>query len=70
MTFQFLTVIMFQSSKANDGFVDQTEFKTNCSYTFGSLLFDDLAIRVIDRYVDNVRPLLFKSKMRLFAGDP
>ena len=60
MTFQFLTVhvTMFQSSKANDGFVDQKEFKTNSTYTFDSLLFDDLAVRVIDLYVDNVRPLL------------
>ena len=58
MTFQFLTVTMFQSSKANDGFVDQKEFKTNSRYTFDSLLFDELAVRVIDPYVDNVRPLL------------
>ena len=57
-TFQFLTVTMFQSSKANDGFVDQKEFKTNSTYTFDSLLFDDLAVRVIDLYIDNVRPLL------------
>ena len=58
MTFQFLTVTMFQSSKANDGFVDQKEFKTNSTYTFDSLLFHDLAVRVIDLYIDNVRALL------------
>ena len=58
MTFQFLTVTMFQSTKANDGFVDRKEFKTNSSYTFDSLLFNDLAVRVIDPYIDNVRPLL------------
>ena len=58
MTFQFLTVTKFQSSKASDGFVDQKEFKTNSTYTFDSLLFDDLAVRVIDLYVDNVSPLL------------
>ena len=43
MTFQFLTVAMFQSSKANDGFVDQKEFKPNSTYTFDRLLLDDLA---------------------------
>ena len=56
MTFQFLTVTMFQSSKANDGFVDQKEFKTNSTYTFDSLLFDDLAVRVIDLYVECETP--------------
>ena len=49
---------MLPSSKANNGFVDQTEFETNSTYTFDSLLFDDLAVRVIDLYVDNVRTLL------------
>ena len=56
ITFQFLTVTMFQSSKANDGFVDQKEFKTNSTYAFDSPLFYDLAVRVIDLYVENVRP--------------
>ena len=58
MTFQLLIVAMFQSSKANDAFVDQKEFKPNSIYTFDSLLFDDLAVRVIDLYLDNVKPLL------------
>ena len=47
MTFQFLSVTcMFQSSNVNDSFVDQKEFKTKSTYTFDSLLFDDLTVRV------------------------
>ena len=38
MTFQHLTVSMFENSKANNGFIDQKEFKTNLSYTFDSCL--------------------------------
>ena len=47
MTFQHLTVSMFQNSKANNGFIDQKEFKTNLSYTFDSLVLDDLPTTVI-----------------------
>ena len=38
MTFQHLTVSMFDDSKANNGFIDQKEFKTNLSHTL-TLLF-------------------------------
>ena len=58
MTFQHLTVSMFENSKANNGFIDQKEFKTNLSYTFDSLVLDDLPTRVIALYVEHVRPLL------------
>ena len=58
MTFQHLTVSMFENSKANDGFIDQKEFKTNLIYTFDSLVLDDLPTRVIAFYVKHVRPLL------------
>ena len=58
MTFQYLTVSMFENSKANNGFIDQKEFKTNLSYTFDSLVLDDLPTRVIALDVEHVRPLL------------
>ena len=58
MTFQHLTVSMFDNSKVNNGFIDQKEFKTNLSYTFDSLVLDDLPARVIALYVEHVRPLL------------
>ena len=38
MTFQHLTLSMFENSKANNGFIVQKEFKTNLSYTFDSLV--------------------------------
>ena len=40
MTYQYLTVTVFENSKTCDGFVDQTEFKTAHQYTSDSLLFD------------------------------
>ena len=58
MTFQHLTVSMFENSKANNGFIDQKESKTNLSYTFDSLVLDALPTRVIALYVEHVRPLL------------
>ena len=58
MTFQYLTVSMFEASKLNEGFIDQKEFKTNVTFTFDSLLFDELSTRVVDLYINSVRPLL------------
>ena len=58
MTFQHLTVSMFENSKANNGFIDRKEFNTNLSYTFDSLVLDALPTRVIALYVEHVRPLL------------
>ena len=58
MTFQHLTVSMFENSQANNGFIDQKEFKTNLSYTFDSLVLDNLPTRVIALYVEHARPLL------------
>ena len=38
MAFQYLTVSMSENSKANNGFIDQKQFKTNLRYTFDSLV--------------------------------
>ena len=56
-TVQHLTVSLFENSEANNGFIDQKEFKINLSYTFDSLVLDDLPTRVIALYVEHVRPL-------------
>ena len=58
MTYQYLTVTMFEKSKENNGFVDQTEFKTAQQYTFDSLIFDETSTRILDDYVLYVRHLL------------
>ena len=58
MTYQYLTLSMFEKSKESDGFVDQTEFKTAQQYTFDSLIFDETSTRIIDEYIVNIRPLL------------
>ena len=49
---------MFENSKADNGVIDQKEFKTNLSYSFVSIVLDDLPTRVIALYVEHVRPLL------------
>ena len=58
MTYQYLTVEMFEKSKKDGGFIDQRNFKTEKTFMFDSVLFDDKAIRVLDLYLDHVRPLL------------
>ena len=58
MTYQYLTVPMFNNSKKNGGFVDQTEFKTALHYNFDSLLFDSNSTEIVDDYINFVRPLL------------
>ena len=58
MTFQYLTVPMLEASKLNEGFIDQKEFKTSVTFTFDSLLFDELSTRVVNLYINSVRPLL------------
>ena len=58
MTYQYLTVPMFNNSKKNGGFVDQTELKTAIHYNFDSLLFDNSSTEIVDDYITFVRALL------------
>ena len=58
MTYQFLTVEMFQDAKQCDGFVDQKKFKTADSYSFDSFKLDSTSIKVVDQYVKHIRPLI------------
>ncbi len=58
MTYQHLTVTMFENAKANGGMVDETIFKTAQRYGFNSLYFDEISLGIVDDYVKLVRPLL------------
>ena len=58
MTYQFLTVEMFQDAKQCDEFVDQKKFKTADSYSFDSFKLDSTSIKVVDQYVKHIRPLI------------
>ena len=57
MSVQFLTTQMMDLAKDNDGFVDQTQFKTSDVYIFDSLKFTKGAIDVLDSYINVIRPL-------------
>lgn len=58
MTYQYLTVSMVQKAKENDGFIEQTEFKTAAKYIFDTLIITDDVMYGLDQYIDNIRPLL------------
>ena len=58
MTFQYLTFAMIIKAKTNNGFIDQTEFKTANKYSFDTLIMTDDVLTVLEFYVDFVRPLL------------
>ena len=58
MSFQFLTVQMINKARMNNGFIDQTEFKTASKYLFDTLILTDDVIQMIDLYLEHVRPRL------------
>ena len=60
MTYQFLTVRMFQAIDSN-GFIDQTMFKTKDKYGFDSLIFSKEVIDIVNGYVKCIRPRLNPS---------
>jgi hypothetical protein len=49
MTYQHLTVRMFESAKTNAGMVDQTIFKTAQRYGFNSLYFDEISLEILKK---------------------
>ena len=57
MTYQNLTITMIKSIKDN-GIIDQTVFKTNQKYGFDSLMFSFEVLKLINCYIDSVRPRL------------
>ena len=50
MTYQFLTVHMFEEGKKNDGYIDQRLFKTADRYVFDSIVLDNTCIAILDGY--------------------
>ena len=57
MTYQYLTVDMFDNAKSNNGFIDQKKFKTATTYGFDSLTLEKNTIKIIDDYISYIRPL-------------
>ena len=58
MTFQYITLQMVEVARISGGFIDQTEFKTAATYTFGTLIISEEVIKVLYCYIFHVRPLL------------
>ena len=58
MTYQYLTVDMVETAKANGGFIDQKKFKTAARFGFDTLCLTDTSLQVLDAYISHVRPLL------------
>lgn len=61
MTYQHLTIRMFESAKKNQGMVDQKIFKTAKKYGFDSVYLDEDTIEMLNKYITYVRPLLAPS---------
>ena len=57
MTYQYLTVDMFDNAKRNNGFIDQKKFKTATTYGFDSVTLEKTTINIIDDYISYIRPL-------------
>ena len=57
MTYQYLTVDMFDNAKRNNGFIDQKKFETATTYGFASLTLEKITIKTIDDYITYTRPL-------------
>ena len=58
MTYQHLTLRVFESAKRNEGMVDQKIFKTAKRYGFDSVYFDECSMDMIEKYLRFIRPLL------------
>ena len=56
MTYQYLTVDMFDNAKRNNAFIDQKKLKTATTYAFVSLTLEKDTIKVIDDYITYIRP--------------
>ena len=59
MSFQFLTVQMINKARTNNGFINQTEFKTASKYLFDTLILTDEN----DRLVSGTRSASFTTDM-------
>ena len=57
MSLQYLTMEMLDAAVDNDGFVDQTKFKTKDQFVFDTLKFSKEALEVVESYRKRIRPL-------------
>ena len=57
MSYQYLTLKMFEEAKENGGFIDQTAFKTHEKYAFDTLILTDSVLQILETYKTHVRPL-------------
>ena len=58
MTYQFLTEELFQDAKQCGGFGNQKKFKRADSYSFDPSKLDSISMKVVDQYVEHIRPLI------------
>ena len=58
MTYQFLTVNMINGISRAGGIIDQTQFKTNYTYSFDSLVISKEVIDILNGYIECIRPRL------------
>ena len=49
MTYQYLTVEMFEHAKTTGGYIDQKLFKTTGTYGFDSIILDNISMKVIGK---------------------
>ena len=56
MSYRFLTLDMFESSKTNGGYVDQAKFKTERTYHFDTLVLTEPVRNIVQTYIDVIRP--------------
>ena len=61
MTYQYLTVEIFEHAKTTGGYIDQKLFKTTGTYGFDSIVLANISMKVIGNYIEFVRPLLQPS---------
>ena len=65
MTYQYLTVDMFENAKRNNSFIDQKKFKTATTYGFDSLTLEKNTIKITDDYITYIRQFYFDKQERL-----
>ena len=58
MSYQYLTLEMLEKAKRNGGYIDQTEFKTQGTYTFDTIIIDEDVMKILGLYVQYCRPML------------
>lgn len=58
MSYQYLTLEMLEKAKKNGGYIDQTDFKTQDTYTFDTIIIDEDVMKILGLYVQYCRPML------------